>query len=190
MSRTTMAAQEETRLALAAAAARAERQNQPKFLLYGAAALLLASIIFVGISFSASLAASSDLGTQRKLAEGTIQRAGEFKALKRTDQAEPKFNQPAGQIRTRIEQAGVDVGLKDRVPLPQTRTDPQRTIGSQQTRFDYEVRDEDLPRLLAWVQKSLAEVQGLEVYSVTLRPEAHKWKLNVSFSRWERIETQ
>jgi len=85
----------------------------------------------------------------------------------------------------------VDVGLKDRIPLPAARPpDVQRALGSQQLRFDYEVRDEDLPRLLSWVQKCIADVSGLEVYSVTLRPEAHKWKLNVSFSRWERIETQ
>lgn len=189
MSRTPIAAQEETRLALAAAAARAERQNQPKFLLYAAGALLAAAIIFVGVAFSGSLAASADLASQKKQAETTVQLAGRYRALKAAAQNGPTY-QPATQIRTRIEQAGVDAGLKDRVPLPQTHTDPQRSIGSQQTRFDYEVRDENLPNLLAWMQKSLADVPGLEVYSLTLRPEAHKWKLNVSFSRWERIETQ
>lgn len=190
MSRDTLAAQEETRLALAGAAARAERQNQPTFLLYGAGALLLASLIFVAVSFSSSLAASSDLATQKKQAEGTIQLAGKYQALQAAAKSQPWLNQPATQIRTRIEQAGADVGLKDHVPLPTTRTDPQRTIGSQQTRFDYEVRDESLPNLLSWLQKCLADVPGMEVYSITLRPEAHKWKLNVSFSRWERIETQ
>jgi hypothetical protein len=190
VSRTTLAAQEETRLALAAAAARAERQNQPKALLYAAGALLLAALIFVAVAFSSSLAAAADLATQKKQAEATVQLAGKYKALKEAAKNQGPNNQPATQIRTRIEQAGVDAGLKDHVPLPTTRTDPQRSIGSQQTRFDYEVRDESLPNLLAWIQKSLADVPGMEVYSITLRPEAHKWKLNVSFSRWERIENQ
>jgi hypothetical protein len=190
MSRTSLAAQEETRLALAAAAARAERQNQPKFLLYAAGALLLASLIFVAVAFGNSHAASSDLAAQKKQAAQTIQLAGRYKALREAAKSEPGANPQVMQIRTRILQAGGDVGLKDPIPVPVTRTEPQRSIGSQQTRFDYEVRDESLPNLLAWVQKSLADVPGLEVYSITLRPEAHKWKLNVSFSRWERIDTQ
>src|SRR5437773_12564169 len=56
-----LAAQEETRLALASAAARAERQNQPKALLYGAGLLLLAALIFLGLSFRSSVSAASDL---------------------------------------------------------------------------------------------------------------------------------
>jgi hypothetical protein len=183
-----LAAQEEARLAMAAVAARAERLNQPSILLYLAALLLLAALIFLGVEFRASLSASSHLSSEKSQAEETIQKAGRLKALREAAQAEPSLSQPATQVRTRIEQAGVDVGLKNRVPLPTTRTERPPGLGSMQTRFDYEVRDEDLQRLLQWTQKAVTDVPGLEVYSISLRPEAHQWILRVSFSRWERTE--
>jgi hypothetical protein len=189
MSRANLAAQEEARLALAATAARAERQNQPKVLLYGAGLLLLIALIFLGTSFRTSVAAASDLRAQRKQAEDIVKDAGELKAIREAVKSGP-VNQSAIQVRTRIEQAGADVGLKARVPTANTRTDPQPGLHSKQMRYDYEIRDEELPKLLQWVQKSVQDVPGLEVYSISLKPEAHQWTLRVSFSRWERIETQ
>jgi hypothetical protein len=186
---TSLAAQEESRLALASAAARAERQNQPKGLLYGAGLLLLVALIFVGLALRTSLEAGDDLATQKGQADQVIKQAGKFKALSDAAKAGPELNnQSLTQLRTRIEQAGLDVGLKAKIPLPQTHDERPPGLGSKQTRYDYEVRDEDLPKLLQWVQKSVADVPGLEVYSISLRPDAHQWIMRVSYSRWERIE--
>ena len=184
----TFAAQEETRLALAAAAARAERQNQPKVLLYAAGLLLLAALLFLGITFRASLAAASDLKTQKRQAQETIDQAGLLKALHEAAAAAPELVQPATQVLSRIEQAGVDAGLKNKVPIPRPRFETPPGLGSKQTRLDYEIRDESLPRMLDWMERAVAEVPGLEVYSVSLKPETHQWILRVTFSRWERTE--
>ena len=54
------------------------------------------------------------------------------------------------------------------------------------TKFDYEVRDESLAALMDWMNRAVAAVEGLEVYSVSIKPEAQAWNLRVTFSRWER----
>jgi hypothetical protein len=185
---TSLAAQEETRLALASAAARAERQNQPRALLYAAGLLLLIALIFVGVAFRGSLAAASDLRTQQKQTDDVIQRAGRLKALREASTSDTSLNQPLSQLISRIEQSGVEAGLKNHLSVPVKREEKPPGMGAKQTRLDYEVKDDDLPRLLQWVQKATAAVPGLEVYSVSLKPEAHQWTLRVSFSRWERIE--
>ena len=184
------AAQEDAKLALASAAARAERQNQPKSLLYGAGLLLVAASIFLAISFFGSRAASSALKTQRGHAESIMRQAGELRALHEAAATEgPKLVQRETQFLTRIEQAGVDVGLKAKIPVP-TKRGPERQLstGSMQTKFDYEIKDEQLPMLLAWMERAVAQVPGLEVYSVSIKPDVHVWTLRVTFSRWEKIE--
>ncbi len=189
-----LAAQEETRLALAAVAARTERQNQPKVLLYGAGVLLVAALIFLGVAFQGSLAASNELNTQKKQAEEVAMQAGKLKALRAYIASDPGVNQPATQVLTRIEQAAVDVGLKVPTPLMPAAKHNDRAPGasSQLARLDYEIRSESLPQLLQWVQKAQENVPGLEVYGVSLRPAsptgAHEWVFRVSFARWEKVE--
>jgi hypothetical protein len=182
------AAQEDVKLALAAEAARAERQNQPKGLLYGAGVLLLAALVYLGVSFLESGSAAFAMRKERANANLVIEQAGKLKSLHEASATEgPHLGQPVTQVRSRIEQAGVDVGLKSRVPIPTTR-DGEKSPGGKQVKFDYEVRDEDLSKLLAWMERAVSQVPGLDVYSVSLKPEAHLWMLRVTFSRWERTE--
>ena len=193
MSRATgLAAQEETRLALAAEAARTERQNQPKGMLYGAGLLLLVALIFLGVAFQTSLGAFTELNTQKKQAQDVATQAGKLKALRELATTDPSVNQSAPQVLTRVELAGVEVGLKSPVRLPVRHNDRAPGAPSQLAHFDYEVRDESLPLLLQWVEKAQQNVPGLEVYGVSLRPEsptgAHQWVLRVSFTRWEKVE--
>jgi hypothetical protein len=189
-----LAAQEETRLALAAVAARTERQNQPKALLYAAGLLLVGAMIFLGVSFQGSVAAAKELATQKKQAEDVAKQAGRLKALREYLASDPGVNQAAPQVLTRIEQAAVDVGLKVPTPLMPSARHNDRAPGatSQLAHLDYEIRAESLPLLLQWVQKAQDNVPGLEVYGVSLRPAspsgAHQWVLRVSFARWEKVE--
>jgi hypothetical protein len=186
----TIAAQEETRLALASAAARTERQNQPRVLLFAAGLLLLIALIFVGVAFQGSLAASSDLRSQRLQTDDVIKRAGRYKALREAGSSDAAIIHPQqNQLVSRIQGAGVDAGLKNPVPLyTAKREEKPPGMGAKQTRYDFDVKDEELPKLLLWVQKATASVPGLELYSITLKPEAHQWSLRATFSIWEKIE--
>ena len=183
-----LAAQEEARMTMAASAARTERLNQPRALLYLAGALLLAALIFLGVEFKASVAGSLRLKGEKSQYDDIVKKAGTLRALQDAAKANPESTQPTTQILSRIQEAGVKVGLKNRVPLPTTRTERPPGLGSIQTRYDCEVREEELDKALQWVQRAVADVPGLEVYSISLRPEAHNWVLRASFSRWERTE--
>ena len=170
---TTLAEQEEARLNLASVAARAERHNQPRGLVYGASVLLLAALIFVGVAFEGSAGALKDLKTQRDQAQSVIKQAGELKALHEAAANGADVFQSAPQVLSRIQQAALDVGLKGRVPIPSQSVGRATVYKSQQRRFDYpEVKDESLPALLRWMDKAVADVPGLEVYAVTLKPDA------------------
>jgi hypothetical protein len=59
--------------------------------------------------------------------------------------------------------------------------------GVQRVRFEYRaVRDEKLEALLGWLGQATEDIPGLEVFSVTIKPEAAGWLMDVVFTRWER----
>ena len=74
------------------------------------------------------------------------------------------------------------------VPIGSRTVNPDRNIGWNQVRYSYNIKDESLDSLLRWAQFVQDDVPSLEVYSVTLRPEATEWSLTIVFSRWEKPE--
>jgi len=174
---------------LAGVAARAQRHNRPLHLVLFAGAILLVSVIALLVSLRSHSAARAQLADQELLATNTLKAAAKLKALQDVAGRDigPRLNEPATQVFSRIEQAGVDAGLKSKVPLP-PRPRVERPAGKQSvhTKFDYEVRDESLAALMDWMNRAVAAVEGLEVYSVSIKPEAQAWNLRVTFSRWER----
>ncbi len=183
-----IASLEEARMEQAAEAARTARRNQPRGLLVLAGVLMLLALIYVGVAAMGRASAAEELDASKEQAEEALRLAGTLKAQRAAQQAGPVQVQAATALRTRIEQAGVEAGMKTRVPLPQTRTELPPGLGSKQVILDYTVQDEDVSALLQWVKLSVAAVPGLEVDGVTLRPEAHAWNLRVKFSRWEKVE--
>jgi len=78
--------------------------------------------------------------------------------------------------------------MKDQVQLPLKRRGPATPAGSQQVFLDYNVADESLPAMLSWIERSMADVPGLELFKIVMSPEQHKWRMKVTFSRWEKME--
>jgi hypothetical protein len=181
---------DETRLAMAAAAAGAERANQPRYLVLVAGVLLAAALLFVGLSYRASRDAAEQARDEEAAAMKIVTAAARFKALREagTD-AGPAVAPGHTQVLSRIQNAGVDAGLSKPVPLPIHR--PQTPSGgSVQHRFECTVEDDSLPALFDWMQRAIADVPGLEVYSLTLRPDQNKkvWALRVTFALWQKTE--
>jgi len=74
-------------------------------------------------------------------------------------------------------------------PVGAVTTTPRRDIGANQISIRYTaLKHEDLSVLMTWISSALADVPGLEVASVMLRPEAEKWSMDVRFTRWEKVE--
>lgn len=58
-----------------------------------------------------------------------------------------------------------------------------------QKKYQYSnLRHESIEEVMTWLQEATASLRGLEVESLTIRPEANAWQVNVVFSRWERKE--
>jgi hypothetical protein len=185
------AAQEEARAIAAAQAAGVERRNRPLHLPIAAGVLLAVAMIAMLISWNGYSKARRSLDFQRSRADTIAMQVARLKSLQDTaanSEGVASLNEPMTQLLPRITSAGAAVGLKDPVRLPTNRTDAPTREGARMRRLEYDVADESLANLLAWVERSLAEVPGLEVYRVVLRPEPQRWRLRITFSRWEKAE--
>lgn len=180
---------DDVRLQQAGQAARTARRNQPKGLLLVAGLVLLAACIYVGMALYARRAARAELSQAQSQAESAVRMAARLRAQRAAVAANPVETQPATQVLSRIQQAGVDAGLKKRVDLPPSpTTELPQGYSSKQTRWVFTAQDEDVAALLRWVERAVAAVPGLEVNAISLRPELHTWQLRVTFSRWEKVE--
>ena len=180
---------EDARLEQAASAARTARRNQPKGLFVIAGVLLLLSMIYALTAWMSYREAGEDLADAHTQADTAVKMAGKLQALRAAASSNPTQGGSASLLRTRIEQAGLDAGLSRAVTVPTSRSQPFPSLGSVQWKYSYEnITDPSLSALLAWVEKSVASVPGLEVYSISIKPQPNQWQLRVTFSRWEKAE--
>ncbi|HYE63637.1 MAG TPA: hypothetical protein VD997_16720 [Phycisphaerales bacterium] len=180
---------EDARIEQAAAAARTARRNQPKGLLLLASVLLVGAIIYLTMGFLAQREAAGELRDAREQAQETVAYAARLRALKAAAASAPQANASVSFLRTRIEQAGMEAGLTEAVRLPrETPENVQQSLGSRKRNFEYTISDPSMGALLSWMQRAVAAVPGLEISSVSITPEANKWRVRVIFSRWEKWE--
>ncbi|CAG1006088.1 hypothetical protein PHYC_03286 [Phycisphaerales bacterium] len=184
---------EDQRLELASLAARTERANQPRHFVLLALVVLAGALVVLLVSWRSYSRASGDLARQRETAANVTEAAGRLRMLREVAEANdsgPKIAEGGQQIWTRIEQASVDAQLDKKTGAP-LRTRPDVKVqGSNAVRktWEYEVRDPNLMAIIHWMSLATEKVPGLEVNSVTIRPEAQQWFARVVFTRWERTE--
>jgi hypothetical protein len=177
---------DDQRFELGAIAARDERRNRP------AHWLLLATLCFAGSLLAliwagwSRAAAAKQLGDQRYIASQTSEICGQIQALREQAAKQgDKANQPITQIRSRLQAIAQEAGIKNKLQIP--RDEEERRGASKRVKFRFDnVQDESLPALLSWLDKAVTELPGMEVYSVSIRPLANQWVMNVTFARWER----
>ena len=183
---------EDARMLAAATAARTERANRPTMLVLFSAVLLAGALVWLLWAWSAQRDATRSLSFQQRKSERVAERVAQLLSLRaRTTSGEAvnEGNTQLSQLLPRIASAASASGIKDNVPPPaQRRLSPAGTT-AKQLLLEYNVADESLPALLAWIDKSLADVPGLESYKVVVSPEQQKWRLKVTFSRWEKAES-
>lgn len=176
----------EQRFELASIAARDERRNRPAHWLLFATLFFVFSLLALFWAGWSRAAAEKSLGDQRYIAQQTSEICGQILALRKQGAEQgDRASQPVSQIRSRLQAIGVEAGIKGKIPLP--KDDEERKGASKRVKFTFaNVQDESLPALLGWLDRAVNEIPGVEVYSVSIRPQANQWLLNVTFARWER----
>lgn len=182
---------DDAKMMAAALAARTERANKPTLLVAACGLALVGSLVWLLMAWSGYGEAARARTLQERKSQRVAGRVAELLAMRAKIagvETTMEGNAPLTQLMPRISTAATDVGLKETVPAPVKRQDNPTPAGSRLLRLEYNVADESLPALFAWIQKSLADVPGLELYRVNLRPEQQRWRMQVTFSRWEKVE--
>jgi hypothetical protein len=178
------------RLELAAFAARTAQANQPRHLVILAGVIALAGLVTLISAWTGYAAAKAELRKERATADHVVRLAGDLRTLIEDEaRAGPTPAEGGQRVLTRIEQASVEAGLTSpaRAPL---RTASNRIPNTNVVRVtrDYEVRDPDLGKIIAWIKRSTSQVPGLEVSAIVLKPEPQQWYARITFTRLERAE--
>lgn len=184
---------EQLRAELSASAARTQRANRPQLIVIIAALGLMSALVFLFLSWRAKSDAETTLRRNESFAKSALESAARLRALKAKATQNRTADQGADvltQLRSRLQDTAELAGVKQaKTMLPRnTRSNRSPTGKSVQNLYDYEVRDESLPALLTWVERSTTDVQGLEVSSISILPEATQWTMRVTFARWEKVD--
>ncbi|MBS0190582.1 MAG: hypothetical protein U0573_01660 [Phycisphaerales bacterium] len=167
-------------------AARTERANQPLGVVYLAGAVLALSILAAAYFAYDRVRASSRLDTEIARSnniERLVQRLKEFDRINEERREEMK---PLATLQTSITEAAVGAQLK-------TKLAPAQIINGRGTgdlvlrTWKYnDLHEDSIEHVLDWIGRCQRTVPGLELSGLTLRPDAQYWRIDVSFSRWER----
>ncbi len=182
---------DDLRSRLAAQASRAEQRNRPRVLILGAAVLFAVGAWFAWDGFQRRSDASGQAAAAQRNAEATLAAASRLQGLiaSTSGQDGPEPSEPTSGLLSRIEALGPRAGLKSRVPIGSLSTKPERSLGWNQVRATYTIRDESMNAILTWVNMVVGDIPGMEVHTITIRPEAAEWVVIVIFSRWEKAES-
>ncbi|MEI7658702.1 MAG: hypothetical protein WCK33_11620 [Phycisphaerae bacterium] len=184
---------DEERFVAASQAAAAERRNNPRYLIGIAGLVLAVSLLWLFSSWSAWSSSRAALVKQQRDRETITSNVAELRALKALQGADsgPRLAEQEGAIRSRLRDIGRAAGLKEENITPKSvKRDQRKDLGSVLLTASFEARDEAMQPLLAWLDRATAEMPGLEVYKISIRPEAQKWLMQVTFSRWEKPDTR
>ncbi|GJQ29088.1 MAG: hypothetical protein HBSAPP03_09720 [Phycisphaerae bacterium] len=177
---------------LAIVAARSARSNTPTHLVLLGGLAVAGALLYLVIAWRGYAAAAEKLASEQRTAGLVVEAAGRLRALAAAEAAQgsgPRLVEGGQRIYGRIEQAGVEAGLRDRVPVPtSTRSDKVQGTDILRVIRDYDIRDPNLGAIIAWLSRACEAVPGLEVYSMTVRPEAQAWNVKIRFTRLERAE--
>ncbi len=177
---------------IAGAASRNERRNRPTHLVVIAIALAAISLVALLFMLRSRTSAQALLVKETKIGENAVELAQQLKEIRIAEESTTiRYGAAESDLPpSKFINAGAAAGLKNPIQLP-TRNKPvadKDINGVHRIKVAYEAKDESMPNLMKWVQNVVRDIPGLEVYSISLKPEATQWVLKVTFSRWERTE--
>ena len=183
---------QELRLLRAGHAQAAEARNRPKTILYAAVLLLALSLFWLMFAMGDRRRQLEALQLQRDSTEAFYKLISEITTLRAQQAAMPSLRiEKSEDVRQAIRDAAPEA-LKVKLLTPkETVIDKpdknDKAAGAQRLVLKYEqVNHESLEDLTTWVGRALERVPGLEVYSITIKPQQNVWTMSVHFSRWQR----
>ncbi|MEZ6317275.1 MAG: hypothetical protein R3B49_00785 [Phycisphaerales bacterium] len=171
----------------AAIAAATERRNRPRhFVVLGAAALGIALLALL-FAWTARGTAREQLDARRAEMAQIESLGNELAALRsaklvRTDD-DTLFRTPSDML-TRLSDLASEAGLESEPPVPVER--PVNLEAGRRREWPYSVTDPSLDALLAWVRLAVERIPGTFPQTIELRPAGNRWRLDVTFARYER----
>lgn len=179
------AALEEAKFEMAAAAARTERQNRPSHLKAIAWALVIVATGALGLSTAKWFGADAELKKQEQTATRMLRYAARIKQLEEAAKSgTAKVTRTNVEIRAGMQRAAEEAGLG--TPSLPTEAPKERRYQAVKSRWTYNNVKTDSPEnILKWCDLAVKRVPLLEVYSISIRPEATQWSASVVFQRWE-----
>ena len=175
---------DDTRFELAAAAAARERRNRPVAPTVAAIVALAAAGLAAVLGLAARASAQREYSDRQAAAVRISSMLTEREALLRRVDA-PDLT-PVDKPISKIGEMATLAGLSEVPPPPRN---PRQTQAAGGTIHEYiypNIKSADLVPLLDWLRLSAAEIPGLEVYSLNLKPDPAGWTMTVTFRRWER----
>jgi hypothetical protein len=171
----------------AAAASAIERRNRPTALVGISILVLAAGLLFALWQVNRQMGSRNRLRTAEAQFVGVQERAIQARGLLENPQREAleEKYQPETQLRTKLQRAGTDLGL-DRLNFGNLR-DERFEADSPLVRkvLDVTITGVLPEQGLEWIDRVRADVPGLEVIGLELRPDASGWTFRVRVARWE-----
>ena len=190
MTRPRIKLSEDDRFELVLGAAGRERRNRPVGLLVAAACILIACAVFAVYAIGARATDRRGLIRAQQDQAKVVGLIEKWKTLaKSSTDSSGVVGQPGAFKVSRMEELATKAGMKTKPNTPRSIEDKTHA-GIVLTRYIYtEVRDDNLKALVEWARSGCAEIPGLELESITLKPEPAGWKLDATFRIWERTGT-
>ena len=181
---------DQARADVAVAASRNQRRNRPTHLVVLAIALAAVSLIALLFMLQRRNDAKTAMSKERGVGDKATELVAQLRELKAAeDSTSVRYGGAESELTpSKFKNAANAVGLKHAPALPLRQAVDKEISGVHRLRWTYEVKDESMPNLMKWVQQVVRDIPGLEVYSISLKPEATQWSLKVTFSHWERAE--
>lgn len=183
---------DEARFELALAASGRERANRPRALVVGAVLALVLALLAAVWGLSSRRAARASLRAAQAEQVQVDEMLKEWDTLERLEReggpgGAAGIGKPIDGLYSKMEQLATRAGIKDKPQPPrpiENNRPPLKIIEYNYTN----VKDASLKALLEWPRLASAEIPGMEVYGLTLKPDPINWTLNVTFRRWERAQ--
>jgi hypothetical protein len=183
---------DDARFELVAAAGARERQNRPVWLVGAAAALLAVMIVVAALGVLSRNRAIGALRTNLSDQAQVERMAAEWRALNELE-SQPgniSIGAPRTDLRSTLENLAMAAGVKTARQLsPRESTESQGAITVRRLAY-FNVREQSLSSLLEWLRRATQDpatrIHGLEVESLSLKPENNAWNMSLTLRRWER----
>jgi heme/copper-type cytochrome/quinol oxidase subunit 2 len=179
---------QDDRYELAAKAQNQQRLNYPSHLIALGIVLVFIACAVLIISWRVRSSAEEQNAKNARELVQIEQYIGDIQAIEIARATNPEIDvfQPLPEILSTLGRYAVEAKLGDPgLPIrPQSRPEGDAIKKT----YPYRVNNESLEYLLDWPRISTEKIPGLQISELIIKPTNQNWTMNVTFTRYERVE--